>query len=95
MDTSPDRRCRRCPRLGHDITFEYCRSQEGDSVCPRILDCWWETFDVRGYLRENLSEEEFAALSERPPARPKVLSLVELIEQAKKRAASTDAESSE
>jgi hypothetical protein len=94
MDTSQDSRCRRCPRLGHEITFEYCRRQDGGTVCPRILDCWWETFDVRGYLREHLSEEEFAALSERPPPKEKVLSLVELIEQAKKRAARSEGESS-
>jgi hypothetical protein len=84
MDTSQDHRCRRCPRLGHDVAFAYCRTLEGATICPRILDCWWEIFGVERFLREQLSEEEFAALAVPRPAKPKVLSLVELIEQAKK-----------
>ena len=80
-----DERVRRCPRLGHEVTFRYCRTQEGESICPRILDCWWETFDVRGFLERHLPPEQMRPLleGERPP---KIASLVELIEQARRRA---------
>jgi len=80
-----DERSTRCRRLGHAVTFRYCRLQEGSTVCHRILDCWWEVFDVRGFLEEHLSSDEMARLLQ-PEAKPKVLSLIELIEQAKKAA---------
>jgi len=79
-----DERSIRCKRLGHGVTFRYCRLQEGHTVCPHILDCWWEKFDVRGFLEEHLPEEDVAKLLNREP-KPKILSLIELIEQAKRR----------
>ncbi len=77
----------RCPRLGQEITFGYCRQEAGSKPCRLILNCWWERFDVRGFLQAHLSEEAMAQV-ERASASsplPKALSLVELIEQAKQR----------
>jgi len=79
-----DERTIRCRRLGHAVTFLYCRTQEGRSLCPRILDCWWEVFDVRAFLEDNLPPEEFQKLTAPPPA-SKVASLLDLIEQAESR----------
>jgi hypothetical protein len=76
---------RRCPRLGGPVSFGYCRTCSDDhSVCWKILDCWWESFDVVTYLRNSLPEKQFNQLVHSNP-RPKIVSLVELIEQAKKR----------
>ena len=81
---------RRCPRLGSDISFNYCLiSGEDDDPCFKILDCWWEYFDVVAYLKKNLDEESFNRLADTKP-KHKITSLVELIEQTKKRAASED-----
>ena len=75
---------RRCPRLGGPVGFKYCMSGEGEQPCAKVVDCWWETFDIVQYLRDNLSDEQFIqVLNTRP--RPKIASLVELIGQAKKR----------
>jgi hypothetical protein len=77
----------RCRRLGHEVTFGYCRQETGGKSCRLILDCWWEQFDVRSFLQAHLSEEDMAQV-ERAAASPppsKVLSLVELIQQAKDR----------
>jgi len=75
---------RRCPRLGGPVGFKYCMSGEEEHPCAKVVDCWWETFDIVQYLRDNLSEDQFnRVLNARP--RPKVASLVELIAQAKKR----------
>jgi hypothetical protein len=76
---------RRCPRLGDIISFSYCRACEEDGrPCPKALDCWWEHFDVVGYFRRTLSAEAFDRLStSRPPE--KITSLVDLIQQARKR----------
>jgi hypothetical protein len=79
----------RCPRLGHELTFGYCRQESRGKPCRLILDCWWERFDARAFLLANLPQEEMAqverACSAPPPS--KVLSLVEIIQQAKDRLA--------
>jgi hypothetical protein len=79
----------RCPRLGHELTFGYCRQETGGKPCRLILDCWWERFDVRSFLQAHLPEEAMAQV-ERASASPppsKVLSLLEMIQQAKDRIA--------
>jgi len=76
---------RRCPRLGNSVPFNYCEICGDDQQpCFKILDCWWEHFDVVQYLKDNLSEDQFNHLMEARP-KPKVTSLLELIEQAKRR----------
>lgn len=73
----------RCPRLGSNVGFGYCRNcGDGQSPCFKAFDCWWETFDVVAYFKERLSEEEFERLVHLRP-KPKVSSLLELIEQAR------------
>ena len=74
----------RCPRLGHQITFSYCKRESGGLPCFKTLDCWFEHFLVEEYLRGELRPEEWEKVFHRPP-KPKMLSLVELIEEAKKR----------
>ena len=73
----------RCPRLGHQVVFSYCRSENMGSPCFKILDCWFQHFNVEEYLKELIGSKECEALSNRPGPK-KVQSLVELIEQAKK-----------
>ena len=76
---------RRCPRLGHPITFTYCRTCEPDHrPCFKVFDCWWEQFDVQGYFHEILSEKAFSRLANPKPP-DKVASLLDLIEQARQR----------
>ena len=75
---------RRCPRLGGPVSFSYCKTcDEDQQPCFKIIDCWWETFDVVRYLKDHFSEEQFNRLTNATP-RPKIASLVELIEKAKK-----------
>jgi hypothetical protein len=77
---------RRCPRLGGPILFGYCRSSGDDGIpCWKIFDCWWEYFDVVEHLKNLLPENIFKRLVRAKP-KPKMVSLVELIEEAKKRA---------
>jgi hypothetical protein len=79
----------RCPRLGHELTFGYCRQETRGKPCRLILDCWWERFDVRAFLQAHLPEEDMARVERAGAAPPpsKVLSLVEMIQQAKDRIA--------
>ena len=77
----------RCPRLGQEITFGYCRRETAGKPCRLILDCWWERFDVRSFLQAHLPEEGMAQVERAGVAPPpsKVLSLVDLIQRAKQR----------
>jgi len=76
---------RRCPRLGGPITFQYCRETgEGGLPCWKVVDCWWEYFDVLSVLKENLPAEKFNRILTASP-KPKITSLIELAQAAKKR----------
>ncbi len=73
----------RCPRLGHNVSFNYCELERIDKPCAKCLDCWDCFFDVRAYFSELLSEEAFEEAFHSEP-KPKIASLIELIEKAKK-----------
>ena len=88
MDTSHDKRQLRCPRLGGRITFKYCRTVD-NAPCWKILDCWWEQMDIRRFVEENYSQDVLEALEGASP-KPKILSLLELIEQARRNVAGGD-----
>ena len=84
----------RCRRLGHEVAFGYCRQETRGKPCRLILDCWWERFDVRAFLQAHLSPEVMAEVERAgvsaPP--PKVLSLLDMIQQAKERLATRQPE---
>ncbi len=72
----------RCPRLGHQINFPYCREENNGLPCFKTLDCWYTHFDVQACLQARLTQEEFKNAFQNKAA-PKIYSLLDLIEQAK------------
>jgi len=85
MDEGKDHLKRRCPRLGGSVAFHYCRlCGDDDLPCWKIFDCWWELFEITTYLKKNLAEDQFNKLTATKP-KPKIRSLVELIEEAQNR----------
>jgi len=72
----------RCPRLGHQIHFSYCRSENKGLPCLKVLDCWSPHFNVNVFLKRELTPEEWQTAFETPPP-PKMLSLVDLIKKAR------------
>jgi len=79
----------RCPRLGHQITFSYCLQERGDLPCFKTLDCWYPHFDVQGYFRQHMTQEQWEKAFTRS-GKTKVMSLLDLIEEAKQRTQSDD-----
>ena len=73
----------RCPRLGHQIHFAYCRSENRGLPCPKTLDCWHPHFQVEAHLRLELSPEQWQQTFTRP-VQPNIMSLLELIANAQK-----------
>jgi hypothetical protein len=74
----------RCPRLGGEVSLVYCLKEGGNIPCPRTILCWQPYFDVEAQLRANLTEEQWDRCFAKTP-KEKIVSLVELIEAAKKR----------
>ena len=74
----------RCSRLGHHLAFSYCRVENKGLPCFKIMDCWYEHFMIEDFLRKELNTEEWEKVFNRP-TKPKVLSLLELIQEAKKK----------
>ncbi len=73
----------RCRKLGHLIYFSYCRAENKGLPCVKTMDCWYPYFNVEEFLRAELTDDEFAEVFARPQ-KPKVLSLVELLEKAQR-----------
>jgi len=84
--TAHDGRKRRCPMLGHDVPFSYCRQPGRELPCGKVGDCWWETFDVESFVRTHYSEDQIRQIL--APPKPKALSLVELIAKARRQSKS-------
>jgi len=82
----------RCRRLGHEITFGYCRRENFGRPCRLILDCWWERFDVRSFLEAHLTADAMTQLEHAVATPPptKVQSLLDLIQQTKGRMEASD-----
>jgi hypothetical protein len=79
---------RRCPRLGGSvITVGYCIISGKDNLpCFKMLDCWWETFDVETYLREHLTDPLFQRFIESiQTPQNKIAGILEIANMAKRK----------
>lgn len=73
----------RCPRVGGEVNFKFCRTENKMSPCGWIAGCWQTRMDINKFLEDHYSNEELDRIF--APPKPKLESLVEMIEQAKKR----------
>lgn len=78
---------RHCPRLGHMIRFSYCMqagmNESGAAQpCHKIMDCWWETFDIQGFLEDTLSPTAYQALLRKDSGNRRAASLLAAIGRA-------------
>ena len=74
----------RCPRLGGEITFSYCRKEGGELPCLRIITCWYPFFPVEQHLRESMTADVWDNFVCQTP-KDKITTLIELIDAAKSR----------
>jgi hypothetical protein len=75
----------RCPRLGGEVRFSYCRKEGGYLPCLRIITCWYPYFPVEQYLRASMTTDTWDSFVGQMP-KDKITTLMELIEEAKRRA---------
>ncbi|MFB3885059.1 MAG: hypothetical protein ACE144_07505 [Thermodesulfobacteriota bacterium] len=73
----------RCPQLGGEVPFRYCRTVNEDLPCRRIILCWEFRLEIAKFLAEHYSADQIQhALS--PPTQSRIETIVELIEKAKR-----------
>jgi len=60
-------------------------SGAGHLPCPLVLDCWWERFDARRFLEDNLPRDAYEEIMRRSCAPSKIQSLAGAITEAKRR----------
>lgn len=78
----------RCPRVGGEVNFRFCRFENNMLPCRWIVGCWQSQMDINKLLADHYSKKELDQIFALP--KPKLQSLVDLIEKAKKiRTAST------
>ena len=82
MEETYDEKTIRCPRVGGDVTFKYCCFENNMLPCRWIVGCWQGYLDINRFLEESYSKEELEQIFALP--KPKLQSLVGLIEKAKK-----------
>ena len=70
----------RCPMLGHPLNFSYCRSTDKDRPCRNIFHCWYQRLPVQQFVQTHFPAGTIEKLA--APPKPKMLSLLELIEKA-------------
>ena len=76
-----DDRIIRCPRIGGEVNFRFCRFENNLLPCGRIIGCWHQ-LNIREFLDEHYSKEELDRIF--VPPKPKIESLIEMVEKVKK-----------
>jgi len=75
----------RCPQLGGEVPFRYCRTLNEDLPCRRMMVCWEFRIEISKFLTEHYSFEQIErALAPPTKTKTKVETILELIEKAKK-----------
>ena len=74
----------RCPKLGGEVTFGYCRTVDDGMPCPRALLCFELKFPVEEYFQIVLKEETFTRIFTNPP-RTRLERFLDTVDAAAKR----------
>jgi hypothetical protein len=72
----------RCPQLGGEVPFKYCRTMNEEFPCRRVMVCWEFRLDISNFLSDHYSMDQIQrALA--PPTKTRIETILELIEKAK------------
>ncbi len=73
----------RCPQLGGEVPFKYCRTLNEDLPCRKIIICWEFRLAIAQFLSDHYSLDQIQkALA--PPTKTRMETILELVEKAKK-----------
>ena len=68
-----------CPKLGHHLSFKYCRSENLGLPCSRLIKCCSDKLPVQNYLNTHYSGEEINQILKRPE--PKINSILDIVQR--------------
>jgi hypothetical protein len=72
----------RCPRIGGEVNFLFCRTENNMLPCRWIAGCWKERMEIQTFLEDHYTKEELEQIF--TPPKSKMESLVTLVEKTKK-----------
>ena len=72
----------RCPRVGGEVNFRFCRYENNMLPCRFIAGCWQGQMDIEALLKEHYTEEELDRIF--TPPKPKIESLAGLMEKVQR-----------
>ena len=72
-----------CRKLGHHLSFKYCRLVNEQLPCPKLADCWFQQLPIQDFLKQNYTKDEINRIFS-PPS-DKMSSLLNLIKKAQNR----------
>jgi predicted adenine nucleotide alpha hydrolase (AANH) superfamily ATPase len=73
----------RCPQLGGEVPFRYCRTVNEDLPCRRMMVCWEFRIEISKFLDEHYSLDQIQSTLT-PSNKTRLDTILELIEKAKK-----------
>jgi hypothetical protein len=73
----------RCPQLGGEVPFRYCRILNQGLPCQRIIVCWEFRIAVSRYLEEHYPAEEIRRAFT-APSKTRLETILEIAENAKR-----------
>lgn len=73
----------RCPQLGGEVPFKYCRTLNEDLPCRRIVVCWEFRLEIAKFLSEHYSIDQIE-LALASPTKTRLETILELVDKAKK-----------
>jgi len=71
----------RCPRIGGDVNFLFCRTENNMLPCRWIAGCWKERMEIQTFLEDHYTDDEVEQIF--TPPKSKIESLVNLVEKTK------------
>jgi hypothetical protein len=73
----------RCPQLGGEVPFRYCRTVNEDLPCRNMVICWEFRIEISKFLNEHYSIDQIQRAFLTPP-KTRIETILELIEKVKK-----------
>lgn len=73
----------RCPMLGGEVPFRYCRTLNEELPCHKIIICWEFRIEIGKFINEHYSFEQIQKTLA-PPTKSRLETILELVEKAKK-----------
>ena len=55
-----------CPKLGHHLTFKYCRTENLGLPCSRLMKCCSHKIPVNNFMNTHYSETEHQQIFKSP-----------------------------